>query len=107
MRRTGHTVTRRGHEHGLAKLIEEGPYFTDGIRLFRIAGVVSGSSGPKFVHLEDCRTLDSCDYTEEEVTVLDLTPVSARPAGEGDGGQGSVPSARHDQHGRRARAHES
>ena len=83
MRRTGHTITKRGDEHALGKLIEEGPYFTDCVRLFRLAGVVSGSSGPKLVQLEDCRTLDVSEYTEEEVVRLDFVPVKARPVGEG------------------------
>jgi len=91
MRRIGHTITRRGDEHALAKLIEEGPYFTDCVRLFRLAGVVSGSSGPKLVQLEDCRTLDVTEYTEEEVVLLGLGPVSAPPAGQDADRRGQSP----------------
>jgi hypothetical protein len=89
MRRSGHTITRRRERNGLAELIGEGPYFTDGVRLFRLAGVVSGSSGPQFVQLEDCRTLALSDHTEEELEALGLAPVhpaSAKDEGE-NGGQ--------------------
>jgi hypothetical protein len=81
----GHSIGRREVDSGLAKLIQEGPYFTDGVRLFRLAGVVSGSSGPKLVRLEDCRTLEVSEFTHEEVVLLDLLPVSARPARPGAG----------------------
>ena len=61
-----------------------GPYFTDHVRLFRLAGSVRGSSGPRLLQLEDCRTLEVSDYTEEEVTVLGLEPVTpAAQAAEG------------------------
>jgi hypothetical protein len=68
----------------LARLVEQGPYFTDHVRLFRLAGSVRGSSGPRLLQLEDCRTLEVSDYTEEEVTVLGLEPVTpAAQAAEG------------------------
>jgi hypothetical protein len=60
----------------LAGLVEQGPYFTDQVRLFRLAGTVRGSSGPRLVQLEDCRTLEVSEYTEEEVMVLGLEPVA-------------------------------
>jgi len=75
----------RGDERPLARLVRDGPYFSDGVRLFRRVGVVFGSSGPKLLELEDCRTLAVSDYTEEEVTLLGLVPVSAQPVGEGAG----------------------
>jgi hypothetical protein len=93
-------LSRRRNENALAKLIEHGPYFTDGVRLFRMTGVVSGSSGPKLVQLEDCRTLEDSEYTEEEVGLLGLVPVSAQAAG-------SPCATGHDEHGRRARAHQA
>ena len=84
----GTATGRRRHEgNQLAELIRHGPYFTDDVRLFRLTGVVSGSSGPRFLQLENCRTLDVAKYSEEEVTVLGLVPVSARPAGQADGRQ--------------------
>jgi len=68
----------------LARLVEQGRYFTDQVRLFRLAGSVRGSSGPRLLQLEDCRTLEVSDYTEEEVTVLGLEPVTpAAQAAEG------------------------
>ena len=74
-----------GSDSLLARLVEEGPYFTDGVRLFRLAGTVRGSSGPRLVQLEDCRTLEVSDYTEEEAIVLGLEPVA--PAAQEAGGQ--------------------
>jgi hypothetical protein len=106
MRRSARTITRRREAHGLAQLVEQGPYFTDGVRLFRLAGTVSGSSGPKFVQLEDCRTLALADYTEEEIEVLGLAPISPRRPTEASLERPSVRAARDDQHGDRARAHE-
>jgi hypothetical protein len=100
-------LSRRGNESGLAKLIEDGPYFTDGVRLFRLTGVVSGSSGPKLVQLEDCRTLAVSEYTEEEVELFGFVPVSARPTGQDGSGRRSVSAPGHDQHGCRARAHQA
>jgi hypothetical protein len=88
-------------------LIEHGPYFTDGVRLFRLAGVVSGSSGPKLVKLEDCRTLAVSECTEEEVAQFGLVPVSARPTGPDTDGDGSVFASGHHEDGRRVRAHQA
>lgn len=105
MRTRGHTASIERDDSALAGLIEAGPYSTDGVRLFRLAGVVSGSSGPKLVQLEDCRSLDVSEYTDEEVALLDLVPVTARPAA--DGGRESARAAGHHEHGHRARAHES
>lgn len=83
---------RRRHEgNRLAELIDHGPYFTDDVRLFRLTGVVSGSNGPRFVELEDCRTLDIAKYTAEEVEAVGLVPVSARPAGEDAGSRQPPP----------------
>jgi hypothetical protein len=81
------TATTRPHrEQGpLARLVERGPYFTDRVRLFRLAGTVRGSSGPRLVQLEDCRTLEVSGYTEEEAIVLGLEPVAA--AAQEAGGQ--------------------
>ena len=73
-------VRGRTERSPLAKLIERGPYFTDDVRLFRVASVVSGSDGPKFLQLEDCRTLQVSDYTAEEIALLELVPVRARAA---------------------------
>ena len=56
-----------------------------------MAGVVSGSSAPKLVQLEDCRTLEVSEYTEEEVVRLGLGPVSAPPAGHDPDGRGQSP----------------
>lgn len=75
----------RRPESALAQLVEQGPFFTDQVRLFRLVGTVRGSSGPRLVQLEDCRTLDVSDYTEEEVAVLRLEPVM--PAAQREGGQ--------------------
>jgi len=73
----------RGRKGPLARLVEQGRYFTDQV-LFRLAGSVRGSSGPRLLQLEDCRTLEVSDYTEEEVTVLGLEPVTpAAQAAEG------------------------
>jgi hypothetical protein len=100
-------LSRRRSESALAKLIEHGPYFTDGVRLFRLAGVVSGSSGPKLAELEDCRTLAVSECTEEEVAQFGLVPVSARPTGADTDGGRSVSAAGHHEDGRRARAHQA
>ena len=71
-------ATRPQHRTStLAGLVEQGPYFTDQVRLFRLAGTVRGSSGPRLVQLEDCRTLEVSEYTEEEVVVLGIEPVAA------------------------------
>ena len=77
MRSREHTGGRQGEQGRLVKLVQDGPYFTDGVRLFRRVGVVSGSRGPRLVELEDCRTLAVSEVTEEEVTLLGLMPVSA------------------------------
>ena len=77
MRPLRHTGARQGDEGRLAQVVQDGPYFTDGVRLFRRVGVVSGSRGPRLVELEDCRTLAVSEVTEEEVTLLGLMPVSA------------------------------
>jgi hypothetical protein len=98
-------LTRRRRESALAVLIEHGPYFTDGVRLFRLAGIVSGSSGPKLVKLEDCRTLAFAEYTEEEVAQFGLVPVSARPTGPDT--DDSVFASGHHEDGRRARAQQA
>ena len=66
----------RNRKSALAQLVEQGPYFTDHVRLFRLVASVRGSSGPRLLQLEDCRTLEVSDYTEEEVTVLGLEPVT-------------------------------
>ena len=91
----------------LAKLIERGPYFTDDVRLFRVAAVVSGSNGPKFLQLEDCRTLQVSDYTAEEVALLELVPVRTRAPAQDLESHGSARGARDREHGHRARAHQS
>lgn len=91
----------------LAELIERGPYFTDEVRLFRLAAVVSGSNGPKFLQLEDCRTLQVSGYTAEEVALLELVPVRARAAAQDLESRGSARGARDRERGHRARAHQS
>jgi hypothetical protein len=79
MEPSSHAVSKRRNDGVLARLIEHGPYFTDGVRLFRLAGVVSGSSGPKLVQLENCRTLEVSEFTQEEAMLLDLVPVIEDP----------------------------
>jgi hypothetical protein len=101
------TTGKRADDGVLAQLVRKGPYLTDGVRLFRLAGVVSGSSGPKLVQLEDCRTLEVSGCTDDEAMVLGLRPVSPRPAGRCAGERGSGRPPRDDEHGHRAGAHES
>ena len=79
-----------GSDSLLARLVEEGPYFTDGVRLFRLAGTVRGSSGPRLMQLEDCRTLEVSDFTEEEAMVLGLEPVATPPPPEGQPPRGTA-----------------
>ena len=74
----------------LARLVERGPYFTDGVRLFRHMGTVRGSSGPRLMQLEDCRTLEVSDFTEEEAMVLGLKPVAPAPPPEGQPPRGTA-----------------
>jgi len=82
-----------GSKSLLARLVEQGHYFTDGVRLFRLAGTVRGSSGPRLMQLEDCRTLAVSDFTEEEATVLGLEPVAAAPNPEGQPPRGTARTA--------------
>lgn len=107
MDRRRHTLDRRSAQSPLAKLVEGGPYFTDAVRLFRLAAVVPGSNGPKLVQLEDCRTLQVSGYTAEEVALLELVPVSTCSAARDAESRGSASNARDSEHGRRARAHQS
>jgi hypothetical protein len=71
-------ATRKSTRRGLAELVRHGAYLTDGVDLFRVAGVVSGSSGPTTVELENCRTLEMHTYSGHGVMSLGLAPVTAR-----------------------------
>jgi len=74
---------------GVAEALRQGAYLTDGYDLFRVVGVISGSSGPKSVDLEDCRTLEVHTYSEPRVLALGLTLV--RSAGADDEGDAAEP----------------
>jgi len=71
------SVTRESSPHSLSELIQQGAYLTDGVALFRVAGVVSGSRGPTMVELEDCLTLEIRLCRERDVMNLGLHPVKA------------------------------
>ena len=62
-------------DRGVAELIESGPYFTDGVDLFRLVSVSSGSGGPRVVELEDCRTLEVSLYGGKALMRLGLSAV--------------------------------
>jgi hypothetical protein len=66
------------HAARLGRAGRHGAYLTDGVDLFRVAGVVSGSSGPTTVELENCRTLEMHTYSGHGVMSLGLAPVTAR-----------------------------
>ena len=66
---------------GLLESLSPGAYLTDGINLFRVASVTSGSDGPKVVELEDCRTLEASVYDSEAVMKLGLVAVTPAPNG--------------------------
>jgi hypothetical protein len=74
-----------------ARLVKTGPYFTNGIDLFRLVTLTSGSGGPKLVELEDCRTLEISIYAGDAVMTLGLRGVRPRrPTGiRYDGGRRS------------------
>lgn len=107
MERRRHPPGRRTEQSPLAKLIDAGPYYTDGVRLFRLTAVVSGSNGPKLMQLEDCRTLEVSGFTAEEAAMLGLVPVRARAAAPDVETRVSASAARDGEHGYRARAHQS
>lgn len=74
-------------ETGLPDL-KSGPYFTDGVSLFRVANMTCGPGGPEVVELEDCRTLDVSLCGKEDFTEFDLLavrPERARDAARSDG----------------------
>ena len=73
---------------GAAAALRQGAYLTDGEDLFCVVGVISGSSGPKSVDLEDCRTLEVHTYSEPRALALGLTPVRAAVAGDEDDAAG-------------------
>lgn len=63
---------------GLGRPFEAGSYFTNGVDLFRVVSVTSGSGGPRVVELEDCRTLELSLYAGDAVMTLGLTQVNPR-----------------------------
>ena len=67
---------------GLSEALRQGAYLTDGAKLFRVAGIVSGSSGPKVIELEDCRTLEVGTYSEADLVALGLSPVRSMETGD-------------------------
>ena len=70
--------------------------------------MVAGSSGPKVMKLEDCRTLQVSGYTAEEAEWLGLMPVRARAAAPDEvASRVSVSGPRDSEHGHRARAHQA
>ena len=108
MERRSRTIRRRTEQSPLAKLSDAGPYYTDGVRLFRLAAVVSGSNGPTLMQLEDCRTLQVCGCTAEEAALLGLVPVHARETAPDEvESRVSVSQPRDREHRDRARAHQS
>ena len=112
MRRRGHTVrtyaepSTYAEPNAFAKLVDAGPYYTDGIRLFRLAGMVAGTNGPKVMKLEDCRTLQVSGYTAEEAELIGLMPVRVRAAHDQAKSGLSVSGPRDSEHRHRARAHQ-
>ena len=66
---------------GLAGLLEAGSYFTDGVDLFRVVSVTSGSGGLRAVELEDCRTLELSLYAGDALMTLGLRAVRVERAG--------------------------
>ena len=74
-----------------AGAIRQGAYLTNGVDLFRVAAVVSGSSGPKTIELEDCRTLEMRTYSDAGAAALGLTPVTASAAADSRYSEGSTP----------------
>jgi hypothetical protein len=107
MERRGRAVGTRTEQSLLAWLIDAGPYYTDGVRLFRLSAVVSGSNGPKLMQLEDCRTLHVSGFTAEEAALLELEPVRARSAAPDTESRVSACAARDGEHRHRARAHQA
>jgi hypothetical protein len=81
--RSSSLLTDEVADLGVAELLASGPYFTDGVDLFRLVGVTSGSSGPTVVRLEDCRTLDVSHYAGHALMTLGLRAVKVEHA-EGD-----------------------
>ena len=74
--RSSHALGRRA-DGAPAQAMRQGEYLTNGVDLFRVVAVVSGSSGLKVIELEDCRTLEITNWAAAEVTALGLAPVIA------------------------------
>jgi hypothetical protein len=78
--RAGVSLIDKPADARLADLLESGPYFTDGLDLFRVVSVTSDAGGPRLVELEDCRTLKSSVYVGNALMTLGLEPVRAEHA---------------------------
>ena len=54
-----------------------GVYLTDGRDLFRVVSRLGAESGRMLASLEDCRTLDVCHYTPDELYRMQLRLVAS------------------------------
>lgn len=77
------SIASRTHKsvNALGGTLEAGSYFTDGVGLFRVVSVTSGSGGPRAVELEDCRTLEVALHAGDALTTLGFTAVRPEHAG--------------------------